>query len=59
MLHRNMCRIIMTHYDNTPIQYIAMCDGCKNVNFQMTNCDIFQVRLDNYHDCHYKRDQER
>ena len=50
MLHRNMCRIIMTHYDNTPIQYIAMCDGCTNVNFQMTNCDIFQVHLNNYHD---------
>ena len=35
------------HYDNTPIQYIAICDGCKNVNFQMTNCDIFLMFAQN------------
>ena len=35
------------HYENTPIQYIAICGGCKNVNFQMTNCDIFLMFAQN------------
>ena len=35
------------HYDNTSIQYIAICDGCKNVNFQMTKCDNFLIFAQN------------
>ena len=30
-----------------PIQYIAICDGCKNVNFQLINCDIFLMFAQN------------
>ena len=29
------------HYENMPMQYLAMFHGCKNDNFQMKNCDIF------------------
>ena len=29
------------HYANTPMQYTAIFHGCKNVNFQMKNYNIF------------------
>ena len=40
------------HYDNTPMQYIAIFHGCKNVNFQMKNCNIFLICAKNI-DCGY------
>ena len=35
------------HYDNTPMQYTAIFNGCKNDNFQMKNCDIFLLFAQN------------
>ena len=29
------------HYANTPMQYTAIFHGCKNVNFQIKNYNIF------------------
>ena len=29
------------------VKQIAICDGCKNVNFQMTSCDIFLMFAQN------------
>ena len=29
------------HYANTPMQYTAIFHGCKNVNFQMKNYNIY------------------
>ena len=40
------------HYENTPMQYTAIFHGCKNVNFQMKNCDIFLIFAQNI-DCGY------
>ena len=31
------------HYANTPMLYTAIFHDCKNVNFQMKNCDIFLI----------------
>ena len=31
------------HYDNTPLQYTATFNGCKNGSFQMKKCDIFLI----------------
>ena len=33
------------HYENTPIQYTAISHGCKNVNFQKKNSNIFHYLL--------------
>ena len=33
------------HYANTPMQYTATFHGCKNVNFQMKNYNIFLFLL--------------
>ena len=32
---------VITHYDNTAMQYTAIFHGCKSDNFQMKNCDSF------------------
>ena len=40
------------HYANTPMQYIAIFHGCKNVNFQMKNYNIFLIFAQNI-DCGY------
>ena len=40
------------HYDNTPMQYTAIFHGCKNVNFQMNNSNIFLIFARNI-DCGY------
>ena len=42
----------LTHYDNTPMQYIAIFHGCKNDNFQVKDCDIFLIFSQNI-DCGY------
>ena len=34
-------------YANTPVQYTAIIHSCKNVNFQMRNCDIFLIFAQN------------
>ena len=31
------------HCENTPMQYTAIFHGRKNDNFQMKNCDIFNI----------------
>ena len=31
------------HYENMPMQYTAIFHGCKNVNFQMKNYNIFLI----------------
>ena len=33
--------ILTVHYANTPVQYKAIFQGCKNVNFQMKNYNVF------------------
>ena len=38
------------HYENTPMQYLAIFHGSKNDNFQMKNCDIFLTFAQNI-DC--------
>ena len=43
---------ITSHYKNTPMQYAAIFEGCKNGNFQMKNCDIFLIFAQNI-DCRY------
>ena len=35
------------HYANTPMQYTVMFHGCKNVYFQMKNCNIFLIFAQN------------
>ena len=35
------------HYANTPMLYTAFFHDCKNVNFQMKNCDIFLIFTQN------------
>ena len=40
------------HYENTPMQYTAIFNGCKNNNFQMKNSDIFLIFAQNI-DCLY------
>ena len=40
------------HYADTPMQYTAIFHGCKNVNFQMKNYNIFLFLLLNI-DCGY------
>ena len=37
---------------NTPMQYTAIFQGCKNDSFQMKNCDIFFIFAQNI-DCVY------
>ena len=31
------------HYENMPIKYTAIFEGCRNDNFQMKNCDMFFI----------------
>ena len=35
------------HYTNTSMQYTAIFHGCKNVNFQMKNYNIFLIFAQN------------
>ena len=42
----------LKHYANTPMQYTAIFHVCKNVNFQMKNCDLFLFLLPKI-DCGY------
>ena len=32
---------------NTPMQYTAIFHGCKNINFQMKNCDMCLIFAQN------------
>ena len=41
-----------SHYANTPMQYTAIFHGCKNVNFQMKNSNVFLIFAQNI-DCGY------
>ena len=34
-------RQVGIHYENSPMQYTAIFHGCKKVNFQMKNYNIF------------------
>ena len=40
------------HYENMPIQYTTIFQGCKNGNFQMKKCDMFLIFAKNI-DCGY------
>ena len=40
------------HYENMPMQYTAIFQGCKNYNFLMTKCYIFLIFAQNI-DCGY------
>ena len=42
----------VSHYANKPMQYTAIFHGCKNVNFQMKNYNIFLIFAQNI-DCGY------
>ena len=49
-LDRKICpsgHCLATHYENIPMQYTAIFHGCKNVNFQMKNSDIFLIFAQN------------
>ena len=52
-----LCLLLM-HYANTPMQYIAIFHGCKNVNFQMNSfffiCFLFLLKNI---DCGYTLEQ--
>ena len=42
------------HYENTPMQYLAIFHGCKNDNFQMKIFDIFAHNIFAHNiDCGY------
>ena len=41
-----------SHYENTLMQYTAISDGCKNVNFQMIFFIFFLIFAQNI-DCRY------
>ena len=41
-----------SHYANMSVQYTAIFHGCKNVNFQMKNYNIFLIFAQNI-DCGY------
>ena len=41
-----------SHYANTTMQYTAIFHGCKKVNFQMKNTNIFLIFAQNI-DCGY------
>ena len=45
------------HYENMPMQYLAIFHGCKNNNFQMKNCDSFLIFAQNI-DCGYTLEPE-
>ena len=53
---RTLCKdssvVVSSHYANMPMQNIVIFYGCKNVNFQMKNCDIFLIFGQNI-DCWY------
>ena len=38
---------LASHYENTPIVYIAVFHGCKKGDFQMKNYDIFLIFAQN------------
>ena len=38
---------IFLHYENMPMQYLAIFHGCKNDNFQMKYFDIFLIFAQN------------
>ena len=40
-------RSSMKQYDNMPMQYTAIFHGCKNHNFQLKNCNIFLIFVQN------------
>ena len=44
--------VVKEHYENRPMQYLAIFHGCKNNNFQMKNCDSFLIFAQNI-DCRY------
>ena len=44
--------IKIVHYANTPMQYTAIFHGCKNINFQIKNSNIFLIFAKNI-DCWY------
>ena len=49
---KRLFKLHSQHYANTPMQYTAIFHGCKNVNFQMTNYNIFLIHcLDRAPDC--------
>ena len=41
-----------------PMQYLAIFHGCKNDNFQMKNCDIFLIFVQNI-DCGYTLEPQK
>ena len=44
--------IELCHYANLSMKYTAIFHGCKNVNFQMKNYNIFLIFVQNM-DCRY------
>ena len=38
-------RKLLSHYENTPIQYAANTHSCQNDNFQMKYCNMFLLLL--------------
>ena len=38
---------LVSHYENTPIQYTVIFHGCKNDYFQMKNYDVFLIFAQN------------
>ena len=55
--HILIVHIFYIHYAITPMQYIAIFHGCKNVNFQMKNYYIFLIFAQNI-DCAYTLELE-
>ena len=41
----SVAAVFLVHYADTPMQYTAIFHGCKNVNFQMKNYNIFLFLL--------------
>ena len=51
-LHLDVIGERLSHYENTPMQYTAIFQGCKNVHFQMKSFNIFLIFAQNI-DCGY------
>ena len=49
---QSFCATLKFHYENMSMQYTAIFHGCKNVNFQMKNSNIFLTFAQNI-DCGY------
>ena len=42
-LKKQFKNFVLLHYENTPMQYTVILQGCKNYNFQLKNYAYFHI----------------